>query len=135
MTRRTNRVAREREDTQPAPTSEGLPAVLASPGLPGTPSDLLPVTQLRRNDIVERWVAETQKLEAENRFEESAEKWLNDLLEKAQENLDRLREGTVHWQVAVENGMDIVERLEQALEKVHQTQLKPRLEAGGDTGA
>lgn len=132
MTRRSNRVARQQEDTQP--DKDGLPTVLASPGLPGTPGDLLPVTQRRRHDIVERWVAETQKIEETNRFEEDVEKWLTALLDKAHENLDRLREGSAHWQVAVEDGTEIVERLEQALERVHETQLTPRLEAGEDHG-
>ena len=130
MSRRNNRSAAQ----PPAVQKDKLPEVRQSPSLPGTPSDLLPVTQRRRNDIVERWVAETKKIEEENRFEENAEKWLNDLLAKAQENLHRLREGSAHWQVAVEDGTAIVERLEQALEKVQETQLKPQLETGETQG-
>ena len=83
--------------------------------------EVLPVTRQRRNGIVERWIAETKKIEEENRFEENVERWLSDLLAKAQENLDRLREGSAHWQVAVEDGTAIVERLEQALERVQET--------------
>ena len=54
--------------------------------------EVLPVTRQRRNEIVE-WIAKTKKIEEENRFEENVERWLSDLLAKAQENLDRLREG------------------------------------------